>query len=150
MSDATALGENREQSTREPEPSREAGRALDALVAEKVMGYRWRVPAGMGAELLDSPHGYPAALRYPDGELRDSSLLPHYSTDIAAAMPVLDHMAGPGFRVDIRAHGSGQYDVAWFAMNEDGSWSYLAEETDCDSLPLAICRAALAAMEARP
>jgi hypothetical protein len=121
----------------------EAGRALDAEVAEKVMGFRWRIPRGMSDALLDSPYGIPCALRRTDGELRDSTVLPDYSTNIAAAWLVWQRLSGPVRRLALREDGGGTFTVEVWDMEEDGSWTCLAEE-EADTAPLAICRAALA------
>lgn len=57
------------------------GRELDALVAEKVMGWIPYPPQ----RLLQYPGWY-----LPNGEFKNIAELPRYSTDIAAAMQVLD------------------------------------------------------------
>ena len=129
-----------------------AGRELDALVAEKLFGWEGiervecsRCGIGEGADL----HGY----------YEDSSVLciPKYSTDIAAAWEVLDHvyktsgfqeisilrfsesdgwevrLGKPGSRTRIEAHVSG---------------SMLNHENVAQAAPLAICLAALKAVGA--
>jgi hypothetical protein len=53
-----------------------AGRELDALVAERVLGLR-----------IDD-----AWFQHPDGRRVSSDGLPHYSTDIAAAWQVVDKL----------------------------------------------------------
>jgi hypothetical protein len=66
----------------------EAGRELDVLVAEKVMGYRTApIPDG---ETANPPNFWPVA---EDGDTIlthiNAGLVPHYSTDIAAAWDVI-------------------------------------------------------------
>ena len=100
----------------------EAGRELDALVAEKVMRVR---PTG---DLL-------AHLEWP----------PHYSTDITTAWKVLEKMQDNGWFWNIDY----DYDelVAGFGKGRDSegdlSWHYEQAETT----PHAICLAALKAVE---
>ena len=100
-----------------------AGRELDALIAEKVMGFR-----------KHHAHGY---LRNAPGEE------PHYSTNIADAWEVVERLVStPGPNGD---HHSVQVDYSGDAVvvideNEDWQVSAIA-----DTAPLAICLAALKA-----
>jgi hypothetical protein len=58
------------------------GRDLDALVAEKVMGWKWNdESAWLGDSKWSRTHGDPW------------NFLPHYSTDIAAAWDIRDKVA---------------------------------------------------------
>jgi len=112
----------------------EAGRELDALVAEKVMGWK---PSMFS--------NYPWQLVPPDGDGSAVRQVPNYSTDIAAAWLVVERMCefpsyvslGFGkwlqFRVDI-ATGAGRE-----VMNS---------RAFAKTAPLAICNAALAAVGA--
>jgi Phage ABA sandwich domain len=101
-----------------------AGRELDALVAEKVMG--WHV---WHDEFHDAWH-----CNDPATAARGSHV-PSYSTDIAAAWQVVEQIAGTN-AVSI----STQYlPFRWQAV--------LAGKTaSAPTAPLAICRAALAAV----
>lgn len=85
----------------------EAGRELDALVAEKVMGWARRMcppPEGDGLTWISEPEG-PGSLER-DWCLDDPTLgeLPAYSTDIAAAWAVLKEIStkrlGPEYHPD--------------------------------------------------
>ena len=102
----------------------EAGRELDALIAEKVMGFR-----------KHHAHGY---LRNAPGEE------PHYSTNIADAWEVVERLVStPGPNGD---HHSVQVDYSGGAVvvideNEDWQVSAIA-----GTVPLAICLAALKAV----
>jgi len=90
-----------------------AGRELDALIAERVMGEMW----GVGPNLEDT--------------------LPHYSTQIADAWLVVEKMR-PYF--EIYCDGGGW--VARFGWADAGTLAAYA-----DTAPLAICLAALKAVE---
>jgi hypothetical protein len=116
-----------------------AGREMDALVAEKVMGATWsesdrvaRAACTMRG-MLGTPkqtlrlsdrvlcwRSVSGAILAPDDGPSDN--LPHYSTDIVAAWLVLDKLAGPGFRVDLRASGAGTFDVSWWVMDDEEGW----------------------------
>lgn len=117
-------------------------RALDALVAEKVMGYRitWLPTALMDRvpHYTDSRHGL--------GYL----VLPAYSTNIADAWLIVERMRprfwtkiGAGMRIDtgepLHECAMGEY------ATEDTPSRQLAYERDV-AIPLAICRAALATL----
>ena len=122
-----------------------AGRELDALVAEKVMGWERIV-------MKDKPGAvsWPHPPKGFDVNHNRWSIIPHYSTDIAAAWEVVEKLA-PEFE--------------WILENDvkDGGWSaiiYKWEGTsvvsspigrsDADTAPHAICLAALAAVGAVP
>jgi hypothetical protein len=126
-----------------------AGRELDALVAEKVMGVVWRKVGvnGVVKATLD-PLGYysqheecrPDFPRWSD-YCRD---VPAYSTDIAAAWQVVEHMATNHYR--------------WWEMArrpfKDGLGALVNFTGDpkdscvAPTVPLAICLAALKAVGA--
>lgn len=132
-------------------PSRSASRELDALVAEKVMGYRWSACTGMAELVLDDPQGFPMALRYDtNGELRAADRLPHYSTDIAAAETVAERLRRERDAwIDIADAVSG-WSVTLTLATEDGI--HVAGEHhgtgESAKLSHAICLAALAAVGA--
>jgi hypothetical protein len=98
-----------------------AGRELDALVAEKVMGLqplRREVPPDPGA-FLD---------------------LPHYSTDIAAAWEVVEKLTGRrdkdiGFALTVNP---GTIGTSFSALDGTEHW-----HVNASTAPLAICLAAL-------
>lgn len=67
---------------------------------------------------------------------------PQYSTDMAAALLVLEQLAMPGFRVCIECAGCGDYTLVWEVRADDdinAKWEMLAEISESPSLPLAIC-----------
>lgn len=115
------------------EPQYVAGRALDALVAEKVMGW------------TRHPDSWPPMYREPGDELRPPgsgyAVVPSYSTAIAAAWEVVEAMRLKFYRFLING---GIYDTNWgasfhanFASGDDYFHGY------ADTASLAICRAAL-------
>jgi hypothetical protein len=132
----------------------DAGRELDAMVAERVMGWRWlnyRWHDGTSKQLL-----WPSdADEQPRGDdfdrLYDGRLVPwdiNYSTDIAAAWQVVEHF---------------HEQRGWFvSIQSDGGWNFHNNGTTkgwevtigregeafAPTLPLALCRAALKAVAA--
>jgi hypothetical protein len=105
-----------------------AGRELDALVAERVMG-----------------HGIPHPHQPPDGLPHER---PHYSTDIASAWEVVAQMGRNGWPLYevgalVTLGEASQHDSrAAFAQTWPPSWI----RAGANSAPLAICRAALKAV----
>ena len=118
----------------------EAGRELNALVAEKVMGWtdlHW-VDGGYDGKGNYSPTGY-----YGKGPDRAVFLTSKFSTDIAAAWKVVEKIACSGLIVRVT------WDFNPLAScsihKDDHLWTMIAE-CICDTAPLAICRAALKAV----
>lgn len=119
----------------------EAGPELDALVAEKVMGWKWERNATGTVSHLMPPHYVP--------KLGDE-LFPHpkFSTDIAAAWEVVEKLS-QHFHLKLNSpFVTGQ---PWFAgFTESGvtGWNGVPDFTaKGDTAPLAICRAALKAVD---
>lgn len=116
-----------------------AGREMNALIAEKAMG--WTVFYGeyKGYELFDDE----VAQGYPPKEEADGVPfeIPYYSTDIARAWEVVEKMKNYLFvcgRTD-----DGIWEAYFFPVNSGiGKLS----EAHGDTAPSAICRAALKAM----
>ena len=119
----------------------EAGRELDALVAERVMGLsvQWdygRVPF----------YWHPATLAHgleigPDGLSAVRRPIKPYSTDISAAWLVVEKLRADGFYPEIHALTDGDWRCEIRASGEPiDVWE------DAPTAPLAICRAALAAI----
>lgn len=118
-----------------------AGRELDALVAERVMGLTSFKHDGYDGECAKcgfewDPHrgGPGTACPIPDP----------YSTDIAAAWEVVEKLcaSGKGFTLEHPGFSPGTPDIHVFASF--GMSPYMVAET----APLAICRAALKAVAA--
>ena len=106
-----------------------SGADLDRTVAEKVMG--WQRVSGQTALA-------PFAYRRPDGHIVHPYSAPPYSSTIEAAKLVVDKMRSRGHAVEI--HG----DAGWWVTFEPKSFRRAASAGP--SLPDAICRAALAAL----
>ena len=110
----------------------EAGREMDALVAEKVMGWK-RVP-----------HAHPEIEAAGGMWLtpRGPRMCPAYSTDIAAAWGVVEWFTRRSYTVALHTtHSDG-----WVCSIRG---ALLADTAQAPTAPLAICRAALAAVGVR-
>lgn len=120
-----------------------AGREMDALIAEKVMGWKkiGKIHPDLKCDLIgENPHYfYP-----PDGEFdKWMDLVPHYSTDANDMLLVSDNLKSRGFNARIEIQ-SGAHVTIWKTdMTEYGPEPINAK---ADSIPLAICRAALLAV----
>jgi hypothetical protein len=127
-----------------------AGPELDALVAEKVMGWQ-NVQSADRLVWLGWPPGVPMVLNYPNG-YSGAENIPPYSTDIAAAWQVVEKMERTPFvwrcpkpEEDRPQSGSGLtlrraadgWTVAFQMRGRVGTG---------DTAPLAIVRAALFAL----
>ncbi len=136
--------------------STEQSRALDAQVAERVMGWKWYGMSPAFAELAGQDHPWvgrralredasngvwtvEATLDMPVHD--DFSTFPRYSTDMAAAWLVVEHLRARKIRLSIyeELDGGGYYAMFIGAGN--------GVARSADTAPEAICRAALAAME---
>lgn len=137
---------------------RVAGRELDAEVAEKVMGGRWLLVKGSSPFLsMELPHVISGrvnvAYRNHAGGIVPGEHLPEYSTAIADAWQVAERMRSRGALVVLESRNAGGW---WARMKliENGRyvWRTADYENDArvvaDTAPLAICLAALAALNA--
>jgi len=104
-----------------------AGPKMDALVAEQVMGCRyiadycrWELPSG-----------------------RWSTEPPSYSTDIAAAWEVVEHIS-PDLAISVARLPDMDYSVLIYGHTRETVG--FSVEVYADTAPLAICRAALKAV----
>jgi Phage ABA sandwich domain len=138
-----------------------AGRELDALIAEKVMGLTLDWHHAKILAIVDLPesvvsnngrgvfcrcsgcdlNGYGNEVMW---EVRcPTPLCPRYSTGLTAAWKVVEHLIKQGYTPDM-----GWDNVNWIVTLPKGD--YITGIGACDpSLPVAICRAALRAVEAR-
>ena len=117
-----------------------AGRELDALVAEKVMGCaverRERPVFGAFCRCVNELHW--------QSDL--SAGIPKFSAFISAAWEVVEHMDSLGWKVQVRS------DSQLEGYEADGPWVCVFNSRDgvpwaaADTAPLAICRAALKAI----
>lgn len=111
------------------------GWELDALVAERVMGWVRTNRSRFGI----APAG-PVFWGPPDGEGSVTTVLPRFSTDIAAAFEVVDRMQGREYGWDLWLPNSAGFQRVAKVYNGSGEWTAKG-----DTLPEAICRAAIAA-----
>lgn len=120
-----------------------AGRELDALVAEKVMGWIWFPKDDEGPRYLASPDPNSMYVWYPGSGVGTHPL---YSTSIAAAWEVWDKLIADGWYPDvITSHVSDGLDYRCeLHRGGDGDGDYVISHAD--TAPLAICLAALAAI----
>lgn len=122
-----------------------AGPELDVLVAERVMGARLHPVKTSGPDMTYEQ----VPLR--DGCVQDRPLSP-YSTDMTAAWMALEHVAGRkhwSYRIESE-DGCGSGPLAYVTI-QHGRQEWEAHSgfgDNEDSVPLAICRAALLAVEA--
>lgn len=111
----------------------DAGRELDALVAERVMGWK-----RMGDDFWQDSHGKPRTL----SSTSFGSFAP--STDIAAAWEVVEHMPSRGLLPQVGASALEGGGVEWYCWLLDTRTGETVEgQGFADDAPLAICRAAL-------
>ena len=106
------------------------GRDLDEEIAERVLG--WQRPTREFQPWDMMPKEHPGCCLCTPFEV------PHFSTEMAAAWRVVDAFASKGWYVEVQ-HVDTHRDK-WRA--HFGAWSVAT-----DTAPLAICRAALAAVE---
>jgi len=121
----------------------EAGRELDALVAE-IMGWT-RYQNKHGLIVMSRPGAIPSHAHFDQH--------PNFSTDIAAALEVVEKMTAEGHGYfELCKDFGGWWNATFFIVlsNDDerralgyGNWKY---ESDGNTAPLAICRAALLAV----
>ena len=111
-----------------------AGREMDALVAEKVMGL----------ERVGYLYKYREYTESPRNVNMSEKDIPSYSTSIAPAWEVVERLHDLEWVVEVTIdNGVGRYCKIWKMGNKGREIIY--EELDADTAPLAICRAALKA-----
>lgn len=103
-----------------------AGRKLDRLIAARVMGL------GRARYVRREPFGSDWMLG------TGNNVLPHYSTDIAAAWEVREELFRRGLVYDVTLNGRGP---VYCEVERPDSTVWFTSEGD--TAPLAICRAAL-------
>lgn len=140
------------------------GRELDALIAEKVMGLTLETEIGFkfiedGKEKQswgNSPEytrmkceNYKELGLY--AELIEQKIAPHYSTDISAAWEVVEKLTEQfsEHEVVVQQDKSSGHKVRWWVTFSGNRMSELGKPlwSVYDSLPMAICLAALKAVE---
>lgn len=137
---------------------REAGRELDAEIAERVFGATWS-PTESGSPTEEAlafrgdspwrPRGWSLVWRYSNGKpLVYKQMLPEYSADIRPAFDVIEAMKMNGYRWRIGSPVESDGPTFAAFWNPDEQWcpNYTAE---CWTPALAICLAALKALDAQ-
>lgn len=133
----------------------DAGRELDQLIAERVMGGFVSDPDALSdtGEVWYWLHPKDGVLRGEPYQYKVNPVWDHQwarwepSTDIAAAWVVVEKMKEQGndFYIEGYAHFRPRYDVNFKKAISD-SFSITHMEAQADTLPLAICLAALKAL----
>ncbi len=149
-----------------------AGRELDALVAEKVMGYEvkplsawpdkypsredrsklvrsvWMVRDAMNP--ICFIEGNPRSPKVGDSDGHWSPCdIPSYSTSIAAAWEVVEKLTKIFGLTMTRLPNDDSWEISIYRLNEDGDYMATADDiVSAATAPLAICRAALKAVSA--
>ena len=136
-----SLDEGKKKMTRDEILNMPAGREMDALIAERVMGHEvnknvtvWRT----GGKTWIEPYG------------EGFTTLAYYSTDIAAAWQIVELMTKNGYAPNLVNDDNGNWYLAFDGTQDLGTVTFVTAFTDipelwCESAPLAICRAALLA-----
>ena len=116
----------------------EAGPELDAIVAERLFSVDvipCQIPAAQAHAHTSVGHALP------------SCCLAHYSTTWEGMGLVVERMADLGFDFEVTHYKDRSANVeVW--KDQGGSWTWVARDLG-DTVPLATCRAALAALEWR-
>jgi hypothetical protein len=117
----------------------QAGRELDVMVAEKVMGWRWPVSADRGSPLGVRDHWRDDANK----TVYLPEQLPYFSNDDASAWQVVDELHHQGLKVTVVVDSYSDTVLA----NIKKLNRTIADAT-ASTMPLAVCQAALMALEA--
>lgn len=115
------------------------GRELDALVAEKVMG--WKPEIERSVHIIGDG-------RFGVEQERTINLPPNYSTSIASAWEVVERMVGDEMEFDLDLHYEPEYTIVEFKKVIDGKLIAESGEVWRNPPPFAICLAALKAVNA--
>ena len=125
---------------------------IDVKVAEVVMGWLEvgckHIPSGQpdaGTEFV--PHGVPPVPPHPLAARRQT--VPDYSSDISAAWLVVEKMRERGFTLSIHTDyivNDCLYEYCCIVWTNTGGRDF-SFEIGAETAPLAICRAALAALK---
>jgi hypothetical protein len=122
-----------------------AGREMDALIAEKVMGWFWKTEGYTRLGFMEGDRFRYGVVRGGGTADEYTSNLPNYSNDISAAWVVV--RKHPHYFSLVRSNETGWRPAPWGAM----LWlcRFYAPgkfEAKAETAPLAICRAALLAI----
>lgn len=123
-----------------------AGRKLDAIVAELVMGWTDTGTDGV------STYGLPPSPNLQDIYHKHNSAgnglfhVPRFSTDIAAAWLVWEWLTRQFTNVALYAYDRDRHRVLCWGIDESGNSYNVVSGGGAESVPVAICRAALMAV----
>lgn len=128
-------------------------REIDAEIAEKIFGFtrHWTGPDANGennSEVLVRPGFNNSSYTFsPLGRVAFDCFVPHYSTSISDAFAVVEKMSKTG-----RFGFTQKDDERWFVEYRKGFWTSYVDVwmAQHESLPKAICLAALRASETHP
>lgn len=134
--------------------TRTAGRELNAEIAVTMFGWEWRRSAVTGCRCVYAPNRAPSWMR-ETADLTEPLVVdwdygewtPRYSTDIAAAWLVVERMFALGYNADVFTSTDG-YGCDFTQYAHDTRFSARVDPRE-GGVPLAICLAALKAMEPR-
>ena len=133
-------------------------RELDALVAEKVMGWEWWIHIesdarfiALGGGWVSHLHPKKASGKEPvDWDVINRACdLPRYSTDISAAWQVVENVERRFAAVQVIWEGP-IYGARCIIRDEDGGAYSTEADKRAKTVPLAICLAALKALGVDP
>lgn len=132
-----------------------AGRELDALIAERVMGWKiWKYLGPMGPTQRLAPPKLTFSLK--PGAINEIPEIPSYSTDIAAAWLVVEkirslpRLADTGTKNDFNLNQMDRLCGGLWVVKSDSIDKYghlISSHTESPSAPHAICLAALKAVD---
>ncbi len=123
----------------------EAGRELDALIAQQIFGYTLDYEF---ADICDGP-----IVKELHDQYDEWGILPHYSTEMGDAWEIVGEMEQRGYwcqmRTPFQAPPDGDGHWAGFTPHGTSGWNGRPDHwTSAETLPLAICRAALCTQDA--
>ena len=122
----------------------EAGREMDALVAEKIMGL---VPCQNDCHKIGSPRYLPGLCHAQPDSPDEGGETAQYSTSISAAWEVVEKMWDRGYMADVyQSDCEGTWSAEFLPKNDMDSAGVEWGGSMAPTAPLAICRAALKAV----
>lgn len=139
--------------------TREAGRELDAEIAEKVHGAAWTLASDVDRHVCEirkcgkpletlTLGGRTFAFRHAGGEITATDLMPRYSSEVGAAWLVVERMQERGCRLVLESQyhsvDLGEFSAV-FHKRMAGR-----KPVEARTAPLAICLAALSALSQEP
>jgi Phage ABA sandwich domain len=115
-------------------------REIDRLVAEKVMGWEYHEAVYTWGELFS-----PAKYVKEDGREVEPFNLPHFSTNIADALQVVEKLRDRYVYMNL-TNNDDSYCCELMEQDLENSSRYFTYYADAETAPLAICLAALKAV----